>query len=247
MANTAAVLYSSKDVRNAIAEIFSERTVRRVAISAYVGDGAQNFLPCREGLYLVCSPSPGTTNPHTIRELLKDGVEVDFVDRLHMKLYWAEGRGCILTSANLSTNALGLGSLKKVGVRLGPDVVDIDRLLQSLQRRPARYELRKLDVAHRVFAANNRQFRSSHRAPTFMEWYNSPERTEWKVLWFLGSYDPLSKTTLEEVHSHFPGKVPYNWCWSQKRTVREGEWILCTPTSEAIGQGCRMALRASLV
>lgn len=46
-----------------------------------------------------------------------------------MKVYWAERRATIITSANLSTNALGAGNLKEFGAFLRSGAIDIDGLI----------------------------------------------------------------------------------------------------------------------
>src|SRR5262245_37865896 len=110
------VLYTAAEVRSAIVRLFSFSRGRRVAISAFVGDGAEAYLPKPSGIQLICWPKEGGTNPNALRRLMAKGVEVFFCDALHMKVYWAEGRGAVVTSANLSRNALGAGDLKEVGV-----------------------------------------------------------------------------------------------------------------------------------
>src|SRR6266481_6428051 len=74
------ILYTSAEVRRAIIEIFSTGIGRRVAISAFVGSGAEAYLPRANGLQLYCWPKEGGTNPVAIRKLLKLGVHVFFVD-----------------------------------------------------------------------------------------------------------------------------------------------------------------------
>ena len=96
------LLYTSADVRQAIIRLFRSSKGHRVAISAFVGDGAEAYLPKPKGLQLICWPKAGGTNPNVLRKLMKRGVEVFFADRLHMKTYWSEDRGAVVTSANLS-------------------------------------------------------------------------------------------------------------------------------------------------
>lgn len=127
-------LYTSKEIRQAIAEIFRVgKDGRRIALSAYVGDSADSYLPFPKKLEVICSPTPGATNPSAIRKLISLGATVQFVDGLHMKVYWSEGVGSVVTSANLSINAMGVGGLKEAGVLLGPEAIDIDQLLKSLR------------------------------------------------------------------------------------------------------------------
>ncbi len=110
------VLYQSSDVRREIIKIFSHGGRRRVAIAAFVGDGAESYLPKPPGLEIICWPKAGGTNPNTLRRLTKRGAKIRFADRVHMKVYWADGYGAVITSANLSTNALGSGDLKEAGI-----------------------------------------------------------------------------------------------------------------------------------
>ena len=56
------VLYTSTEVRSAIVNLFRHRDSERIAISAFVGDGADAYLPYPKGLQLICSPTPGATN-----------------------------------------------------------------------------------------------------------------------------------------------------------------------------------------
>jgi len=88
---------------------------------------------------------------------MKRRVRVFFADALHMKVYWSENKGTVITSANLSTNALGSGNLKEVGVLLEPGELDIDRLIQSLKLRPVTESaLRKLDRLHKLYVVRNK-------------------------------------------------------------------------------------------
>jgi hypothetical protein len=179
----ATVLYNQTAIFTAIKRLFSSSKVRRVAIAAFVGDAAESYLPSPTGIELVCWPRAGGTNPRALRSLMGRGVDVWVADRLHMKVYWAEGRGCVIASANLSANALGAGNLKEAGVFVSSDFVDIDRLLISLKRRRgAEPELRKLDRAHTRFISRNRlPTESTH--PSFLEWLTMPMRPNWKLGW----------------------------------------------------------------
>src|SRR5215210_4527181 len=128
------ILSSSKEIKAAIKDIFSVKNQRRVAISAFVGDEANAYLPYPKGIELYCCPKAGGTNPNAIRDLQTRGVEVYFSDSLHMKLYWSK-KGVIITSANLSTYALGSGGLKEIGVLLPASTVNITKIIQSISAR----------------------------------------------------------------------------------------------------------------
>lgn len=180
------LLYTSAAVRQAIIRLFRSAKGRRVAIAAFVGDGAEAYLPRPEGLELICWPKAGGTNPNVLRKLMKRGVQVFFADRLHMKLYWSENKGAVVTSANLSTNALGSGNLKEVGVLLQRDELDIDHVIHSLKIEPASESvLRKLDGLHKSYVKRNKaSLKIGGRIGSYREWYGLPMRPEWKLGWW---------------------------------------------------------------
>jgi hypothetical protein len=222
------VLYTSKEVRSAIAEIFrSGKNGRRVAVSAYVGDGADFYLPFPDRVQVICSPTPGATNPNAIRKLISLGARVQFADRLHMKVYWAEAVGVVVTSANLSTNALGVGDLKEAGVLLEPESLDIDKLLAPLDLRSAAPELHVLDLSHREYYKRNPR---KHKPPelSFVDWYRSPEREIWKLLVCEEfSNEGISAESRDHARMETGGE-PTTWAWSSEGTAaKEDEWVLC--------------------
>ena len=90
------ILYTSAQVRQELRRLFSTSDGRRVAISAFVGYGAQAYLPRPEGIELLCWPKPGSTNPNAIAELKELGIDISFADSLHMKVYWTEDKGAIM-------------------------------------------------------------------------------------------------------------------------------------------------------
>jgi hypothetical protein len=198
-----------------------------VAITAFVGKGAESYLPRPEGITLVCWPKAGGTNPAALRTLMKRKVEVLFSDQLHMKVYWAEGRGCVLTSANLSTSALGSGNLKEAGILIGSTEIDIDALLSSFRTRPVtEREMKKLDRAHARFTALN-QFQVESSFPTFMTWCRTPMRTVWKLGWF-DCHRPTSKAGKARAKEDFGITDPANSVAARPKDYRRdgGEWIL---------------------
>jgi hypothetical protein len=219
------ILYTQSDVYHAITKLFQAPTVRRVAISAFVGKGAESYLPNPRGVTLVCWPKAGATNPQALRKLMTKGIDVKFADRLHMKVYWAEGRGCVLTSANLSTNALGAGNLREIGVLIGPHDLDIDRILRTLDARTANdKEMKQLDRAHALFVARNEMGagRSQH---SFVQWLKLPMRPPWKLGWS-DSHGNLSKTSQQRATGEFGIRHVGNWLSAGRDDFKEGDWIL---------------------
>jgi predicted aspartyl protease len=231
------ILYTSAEVRQAIINLFSSATGRRVAVSAFVGAGAESYLPHPSGLELFCWPKVGGTNPNALRKLAKSGVQVFFVDALHTKLYWSENRGAVLTSANLSTNALGAGDLKEMGILLEAGAVDIEKVIRSLNPRPmSKKELSRLDRLHRLYAARNRL--KEDRAPVmFKEWYESPFRPEVKFVWCDRKVKHSSVKAKEFARAEYNLKEPFKEIFvSQKNDFRAGDWVLAVWLGRKVAQ-----------
>ena len=179
------ILYNSDEIRKELIKLFSSSNYRRVAITAFVGEGAENYLPKDpKGLSLICWPKAGGTNPHVLDKLHNRGVKISFVDSLHMKLYWAESAGAIITSANLSNNALGGTNLKEVGILIPSDEIDIDEIISLLNRRDLSVrELEKLYKEHDVFYSNrqNNYVQQKSSIYTFAQWYETSRAHTWKI------------------------------------------------------------------
>jgi hypothetical protein len=146
------LLYTSAEIHTCIKRLFGQPSAddKRVALVAYVGSDGEKYRPHPEGLRLICNPSAGGTDPDTLRSLLKRKATVEISDRLHMKVYWSKNRGCVITSANASSNALGKGGLKEAGIWLPSRAVDVGRLIRYAQPRKLREsDLRQLDKASR--------------------------------------------------------------------------------------------------
>lgn len=209
-------------------DVLSDPSDRRVAISAFVGDGAEAFLRSPKGILLVCWPSPTGTNPRAVRVLMSKGVNVRFSDSLHMKVYWSNRRGAIITSANLSTNALGAGGLKEVGVKLPAGALDIERILSSLRMRPVRRtELDRLDRQRDKYLVRSQTSApAAQRRDSFRDWFKSPMRKRW----LLGSWgDPnfvLAKSTRDLLKAQEGVTSAYLYLTAGKGRVKEGQWLL---------------------
>lgn len=220
------VLYTSADVRRTIIDIFRASKGRRVAITAFVGSGAEAYLPKPEGMELVCWPAAGGTNPIAIRQLIKRGVQVEFADKLHMKVYWTEDKGAVVTSANLSTNALGSGNLQEIGVLLPSEYVDIDRILQSIKRRlVSKKELLELDKVHHDYQTRNRVTRGKSSGLSFPEWYRLPLRPVWKVGYWDADGD-FSRTAKRISKEEYGLARPYDFIACAANTYKKNDWIL---------------------
>lgn len=223
------ILIRSSEIRSEIIKLFSSSRGRRVAIVAFVGDGAEAYLPKPKGIQLICWPKAGGTNPNVLRRLAKLGVNISFVDALHMKLYWAENKGAIITSANLSMNALGIGNLKEIGLLLPKGKVDIDEVIPSLELRAlSAAELRKLDRLHKLYVIKNKDdFRQNRpKRLSFKDWYNSLHRTEWRLAWW-ESYAFSASQSAKAISKKAYGILEPHWVQSCKRSeFKKGDWTL---------------------
>lgn len=218
------ILYTSAEVRHEVIRLFSSHRRRRIAIVAFVGDGAEVYLQNPKCLHVICWPKAGGTNPHEIRQLLHRGVRVSFCDSLHMKLYWAEGRGAIITSANLSTNALGSGDLREFGVLVPANKVNIKKVLDSLElREPSKRELQELDRQHDLYHKNQRFFKRSP-IETFDKWFRTYEPRQWKLGWSDG-YCNFSTEAIAIAERDF-GLKPHWFISCRNKDYRKGDWVL---------------------
>lgn len=219
------MLYTGESVRRAIRDLFRTGRGRRVAVSAFVGSGAETYLPRPAGIELYCWPSPGGTNPAAIRNLIKRDVDVHFADRLHAKVYWAAGRGAVITSANLSTNAFGRGELREVGVRLPAPAVDIDRIIRSagaVEVTPA--ALRRLESA---WAARGAARTPRSGGTTFPMWYGGPRTRD--ARWLLSiseGYGVTSQALRQRVYDQHASRTVTDWVSCRRGEVVEDDYVL---------------------
>lgn len=215
------ILYNSAAVRKAIADIFRS-SGKRVAITAFVGNGAEAYLPNPRGIQMVCWPKAGGTNPDALRKLIRLGVKIQFSDNLHMKVYWSR-KGAVVTSANLSTNALGAGNLKEVGVLLSADDIDIESILKSLRSRPFNLkELKKLDSESQ---AVDKVIISRVKPMTFLEWYSCTAKRPWRLGWVSGR-GKLPQAAIAVARNEFGQHKPHDTIMDRKQSFKEGDYIL---------------------
>lgn len=228
------ILYKSSEIRNGIISLFENSKGRRVAISAFVGKGAEDYLPNPKGIELICWPKAGSTNPHTIRKLIQSRVKVFFVDNIHTKLYWTSDIGAIVTSANLSTNALGSGGLIEFGVLMDSSEIDIDQVINKLKlddvSKNGNLSLHNLDEAHKDFTKHNpRDNTRNNKTQDFNEWIaNSPNlREKWKLVILGPGGIELAPSIKSKLKKEYPDRNSYNsWMNAEKGKFFENEWIL---------------------
>ena len=217
------ILYTSAELRSAVHRLF-DTDGRRVALVAFVGDGAEDFLPRPNGLQLVCCPDGHATDPDELRRLMASGVKVKFSDRLHMKLYWSR-LGAVIASANLSRNGLG-GGLRELGVLLEPGTVDIKRLLEAANpHRPTTKEMHRLDRERRDRPKPRPGPKPPPRRTTFGDWLKQPHRRTWKMGWWdkQGSVSSSTRALCEKL---FGVKDVDDFLQCQKGDYNKHDWVL---------------------
>jgi hypothetical protein len=221
------VLYNSRQIRNAIRKIFSKGKGRRVVLAAFVGADAPAFLPNPKGIELVCWPNGAGTNPDAIRELRKLKVKVMFSPRMHTKLYWSQGIGAVVASANLSKNALGEGNLHELGVLIPAEAIDIKALLKSIrpQKVTAR-SLRQLDKDYYSHRKRNPKFARTSRL-NFMSWYKSEARRNWKLACYEKGNPKLPPSMRPWLRAE-GGAIRHTEVMSTPGGLyKDDDWILC--------------------
>ncbi|MGM9484864.1 phospholipase D family protein [Roseateles sp. NT4] len=155
------------------------------AIVAFVGYGALDQLPPRpKNLRVICWPKAGATHPDGVRRLIGAGVDVYFCDRLHSKIFWAEGRGHIVGSANLSRNALGCTGQHEFGVYLDDPAFDARKVLSRRSYTRVTEELlAKLDLEHvRERTQDLDLDQELGSSPTFSAFRASTMPRRWKLI-----------------------------------------------------------------
>lgn len=125
-------LKNSDEIREKIAYLFASKD-RKIVIVAFVGSNAIDYIPNKDNLQIYCWPNSGATSANGIRLLQQKGVKIFFSDNMHKKIYWAENRGTIITSANLTYNALSGNVLQESGVFIPSNDFDIDAEISHLR------------------------------------------------------------------------------------------------------------------
>lgn len=230
------ILYRSADIHIAIKDLFGGAKAelgRRVVLAAYVGRHAASYLPNPTGIHLICSPQPGATSPAALSQLMKAGVHVQLSKGLHSKVYWSEGRGCLITSANLSSSALGMRGLKETGVLLDEQLVDIDRLIGEAKALDAdRKALKKLfdqTLDHRAATAKL-GYAERDKPVSFAEWFREYRQSgrdfiDWRLGWWFGTAK-ASVSAKESAKQQYGLSEPDDFINVAKGTTRRGLWML---------------------
>ncbi len=221
------ILYTSSDVHKAIKTIFVSSAERRVAVVAYLGVNAENYLPNPRNMEIICCPEPGATSPKAVRQLLSRGARIQFSDGLHSKVYWSN-KGCILTSANVSHRALGSAPQKEVGILIDASEFDIDRLIkESKPFNITQAEMDELEVLDRkIRKAAGLKTKVTERVK-FTQWYNSPYREPWKIGWWEESELETAKEAKKKSKEEFGVADPYDALNVAEKQASSNDWFLC--------------------
>ncbi len=194
-------LSNSTAIRDSIVELFSG-SGEKIALVAFVGKNAIDYLPNSENTTVICWPKAGGTNPEGVRKLLDAGFVVNFCDNLHSKIYWCKDKGVIITSANLSDNALGDRGLIEYGVFIDDQKYNFSKnVLTHIKNklRPATVEeLDQLDIDTNKYNRRNKvKLNSTGRNLSYAEWFNRKHKQKWKIVWFTEESKADDVTTSE--------------------------------------------------
>ena len=227
------ILYNSAAIKQKLNLLFDapDRSDRRVVLVAYIGRDYADYLPSPRSVDVICNPTPGATSVIAVDGLRKAGALVRFSDKLHMKVYWSEARGCVITSANLSDNALGVRGLKEAGIWLEPNTVDIDKLVKEAQPYAvtnSRIKRLRGDEERYKRAIARIGRRETDDGFQYLDWFtlNPVARTPWK----LGDNDGegrIADAATKRLKNEFRRDAPHNYQGVRKEdSVSEGDWLL---------------------
>lgn len=226
-------LENSQMIKESLNDLFSSDE-EKVAVVAFVGINGVTYLPKRKNTKVICWPKAGGTNPEGVRRLLSSDIQVKFCDNLHSKVFWCKSNGLIVTSSNLSDNALGEGGLIEFGVKTDDSKYDFQsNVLSKLDvREVTTEELDALDIEHNKFnRKNNIEVKSEEMARSFPEWYKSEYRQKWKIV-FYSEVSEIDEDTKEEVFQEHGVKKWKNDNDIEPDTFSEGDMVFQFKTDE---------------
>lgn len=227
-------LRNSSDIRRKVYELFSEEGEKCIVVG-FVGRNAIDYLPKGvSDLRIICWPKAGGTNPDGVRRLINGGIEVQFCDRLHQKIYWKKDLGLIIASANLSDNALGEGGLHEFGVYCPDKSFDIDGVLDSLSLVEVTAErLAQLDIEHVRYARQHNTTSNSHGQPPS---FHESMKTKYPKRWKLVTWSELRADNSQievEVAEHFGIKNWANDNDAPPNAFQIGDFVLQVKVSDS--------------
>lgn len=215
-------------VGNAVRSLFTPATRgrRRVVLVAFVGDDPMSLVDDVEGATIICWPKGDSTRARGVQALQKAKAKVRFADRLHMKVYWVEGVGAVIGSANMSKNGLGQG-LDEAAVLVPASSVDIDAVLNGIaSREVTEGELKNLE-------RENRRADKARRRASFLEWLASGNKVRFKLGWFDAEAEDDPPAVQAAVQAIREGAEASDFLVTRRKdTYAPGDWVLYLHTKE---------------
>lgn len=171
------ILTKAHEIKQKLQWIFDDDSCERIVIVAFVGENAVEYLSNPEGIKLYCWPIIPGTNPSGLRKLKNQKVDLKGVKKLHSKIYWSKNRGCIIGSANLSSNALEDNKNIETCVYLPAGEVDINNILSNITLKSdpiTNSDISKLERQFNAYSVKNppQEFNKKHNI-NFPEWYEN--------------------------------------------------------------------------
>ena len=199
-------LENSREIRESIFDLLSGEG-EKYAVVGFVGGNAIEYLPNSKKMTVICWPKAGATNPEGVRVLLNSGFDVKFCDNLHSKIFWCESKGVIISSSNLSDNALGDSGLIEYGVFIKDDEYDFHQsVLNNIKgkwRDVTDEELDRLDIDTNKFNRRNDIWADClSNDQRYSDWYERGCKQKWKIIWYSEELK-LDDETKNEVYEKF--------------------------------------------
>jgi hypothetical protein len=226
------ILYTSGAIHTRIKKLLTSppHNDKRVGIVAFISSDVKVFLPSPKGILIIYNPNPVATSNDAITYLRNKGADVRFSNSLHMKVYYSKIRGCIITSANLSNNALGSGNLKEIGVYFNSNEVNISRLIQYCNSyKPTKSDLSILDKKSKIISAALKKAKvvlPKDKSVEYPLWYSSKEYKKWKISSYESEGFSFSKNALDMAQKEFGVKEPNQGISASRYQLKTGDWLL---------------------
>jgi hypothetical protein len=141
-----------------------------------------------------------------------------------MKVYWTKGKGAVVASTNLSTNAYGAGALHEAGVLVPSASIKIDSLLKSVD--PQLVTKAALATLKRAAAQTASKARSLSNRRTFVDWLEMSRRPQW-LLFCSDSYVASPSQRLRTVAKEETGSPKvFNWVNCRRGELKPEDFVL---------------------
>jgi len=230
-------LYNSAEIRAKISELLSSNNEKYIFVG-FVGSNPVEYLgSCVNNLTVICWPKPGATSAKGIRQLLAKNISVKFCDNLHSKIYWSKGNGLVVTSANLSDNALSDKGLYEFGVFIEDNQFDAKSILSEIGDvyDVNQNSMNELDNAERMRNTQRSLAKTKiNHIVTFNEYYKQKFREKWKIVSYCNDFKKQQRGKIEnQIEEDNGSKSFYNANEIEKRkNFTLGDVVLQVQTNE---------------